>query len=76
MENDEKFRLLLESFKNMCLKLAVLSILVTGLSRTEASKFADDTQGFRILKAEWRESQKYLLIPKNKIKAEIWSSQI
>lgn len=54
----------------------MFSILVTGLSRTEASKFADDTQGFRILKAEWRESQKYLLIPKNKIKAEIWSSQI
>lgn len=54
----------------------MLNILVTGLSSSEASKFADDTQGFRILRAEWRESQKYLLIPENEIEAEVWSSQI
>lgn len=62
-----------EHYKNL-LGSAVLNILVTGLNSSEVSKFADDTKWFIITKAEWRESQKYLLIPKNKRTAGVWSS--
>lgn len=75
VENYEKFSFI-RIFQDCVLRSTVLNILEIGLSRTGVSKFADDSQGFRILKAGWRESQKYLLIPKDKIEAEAWFSQI